>query len=358
MELKNDDIAQRLMAAAGSAKSWDEVMISVALIRAAAQRLWPVVDLESVEDLRQFVCAFDMQSGDLLLAVHQRAASASAARIAELSTAVVEWKGRHADAADRIVELGAKYVDQTRRIAELEAENARLAAEVEALRKRVLPEGWRAVPERLTYRMKRVGRQFGYHEQHVQWAALLEAAPPLPIEAVAAAPAAPVSASPQQAAPAELTDDQIEAIFEKCTDSDGYPPVVGFARAVLAASHQPDDLRAAVRNMVASLRNGEWAEDLTLTGDAADLQSVITKLVGEDASHQAAAGAEGADGWHANKGWAPVIEAELRDGSILVVGMKSCLDWEVAGENEPSDIIRARLSFAAPSTSQPAREGE
>jgi hypothetical protein len=32
--------------------------------------------------------------------------------------------------------------------------------------------------------------------------------------------------------------------------------------------------------MVAMLKNREWAEDLAATGDAAELQSMITELVG------------------------------------------------------------------------------
>lgn len=49
---------------------------------------------------------------------------------------------------------------------------------------------------------------------------------------------------------------------------------------LFAKYDQLHKFREQVRVMVAMLKNREWAEDLAATGDAAELQSVITELVG------------------------------------------------------------------------------
>ncbi len=50
------------------------------------------------------------------------------------------------------------------------------------------------------------------------------------------------------------------------------------------------------------------------------------------------------EGWIANQGWEPLIEAELRDGTRVVHGASE-FAWDIAGENEPGDIMRCRLTF-------------
>jgi len=50
--------------------------------------------------------------------------------------------------------------------------------------------------------------------------------------------------------------------------------------ALFVKYDQLHKFREQVRGMVAMLKNREWAEDLAATGDAAELQSVITELVG------------------------------------------------------------------------------
>ncbi|QGZ42686.1 hypothetical protein IP92_04907 [Pseudoduganella flava] len=253
----------------------------------------------------------------------------------------------------RLLELDTIEDNGAARIAELEAENARLRPEVEALRteRENLWKSHFLVSKALHNVI--AGNQAAWlewdrgqgAEAAMEWVhnglvgpglipdaaegigaqAWFDAkhddrfdAPPLP----GLDPAAPVSASPQQAAPAELTDDEILTLdCLRLTQSDdgtehavASSSVIEFARAVLAAFHQ------------------------------------------------AAAGAEGADGWRTNTGVQPVanevrVDVEFRNGTIAPNVKAAEWAWQVGDEFMERKWVISRWRLAAPSTSQPAREG-
>lgn len=199
------------------------------------------------------------------------------------------------------------------------------------------PEGWKLVPVDPTDEMAQAGNDSRHENESPFWREIMADAYRAML---AAAPAAPVSASPQQAAPAD----------------DDFSKRLGFL--ILQVSNT--SYRCG-----AHIIEDDDAGYSRLLDEAHDAEEALRKFV-LAASHQAAAGAEGADGWRTNTGVQPVadhvpVDVQFRCGRAPIAGMVAGdFRWYFASQQRDSDpewdIVKWRP--APPSTSQPAREGE